>query len=364
MGVGPNGALDTPQTETAAEPRTKDGARVDVRRWKVISLLDAHISYRFWKVGAIFDVFFKDTHNINHETMSWKFRGTTDNYQPHPKVVRHLLETLEQYAETLPQDHVVRSIFRPTELPKLQMALHGRITIAGEGTFHGYSTFSVHANRVFGSVNKRSRFDLVEIAIPEVAGGGIANSPRLLRISPDVAVAKVLGIVTVTEQCNETCIMIVNFLRKVSSTDNDKKVLQSAANICRSFGNFYIGKAEPTWIAAYPLHTLKAPVLALPTYTDDTVYFVFPLQFISRDRWKEDPTSARPFGAVSGLMPIEPMIVTLEPEYTCEDSDDLVDSDAADELSEAETSSLASADIDYDDRIDLDFGSETAPRRC
>lgn len=87
------------------------------------------------------------------------------------------------------------------------MSLHGHITIASTGTFEGFSTFSIYANRAYGSVKQLARFDIVEIAIPADAGGGVAENPRLLRTSPDTAIAVVVGILTVAELSNEVCIL-------------------------------------------------------------------------------------------------------------------------------------------------------------
>lgn len=322
-GIGDFGTIESePATLGQNSNRTKDGARNDVRRWRTIHCFGDQITYRVWTTGHKLELIFKNPTVINHETMSWRAAHIVNSkYRPHARLNR-LLEVLELYAATLPPEHIMQHVFDPTKQNQVELTLHDHISLTPSGVFRGFASFHIYSNRSYGTAKQRPRHDLVEIAIPRAAGGGIADSPDLLRISEDTAIAMVIGILTVSQLNQESCVLIVNFLRTIGEGSN--KTIQAASSMCGEFGNFYVGRLESTWLAAYPLQTLKSPVLGVPCGSDETTFFVFPLKYISRDRWQDNsqsplfqqPRRCRQSAAgVLGLQGIQNIIAQLEPTY-------------------------------------------------
>src|SRR3546814_16447073 len=97
----------------------------------------------------------------------------------------------------------------------IAVKLHEHIDIAASAYVHGYqATISIASTNRYGSDN-RCRYDVVEITIPEEAGGAIASARDLLRTTPDTAHALVVEIITIRHGQRETCLLQVQFFRAV-----------------------------------------------------------------------------------------------------------------------------------------------------
>jgi len=87
-----------------------------------------------------------------------------------------LKKAIEDYLHCIDSNNVLlqnmRIYLETAQKPEgFRLTLHDHINIHGEKQFSGFRKFSIHANSNFGKY-RRPRFDCVELAIEQAAGGG------------------------------------------------------------------------------------------------------------------------------------------------------------------------------------------------
>lgn len=231
-----------------------------------------------------------------YSKMAYEF----STYKPHPLVHKHLLQLLQQYCESPASDiPLLSSCFLADGSvvipPSLRIIMHPSISVDSRGYFSSYKPFDIMANGKYGKdARMRERFDVIEVTIPESAGGSIAGSTELLRFNSDTAPARVLGIFTVEFGSKDACFMVVMFFRRGISPGlrNTKKYLcasqKRGLRLFRNLIDIYYGIHEPTWIAIYPLATMTAPVLCLPDVNYSNSYVVYHMRYLHRGIWQNE----------------------------------------------------------------------------
>lgn len=281
----------------------KRDIRFEARRWRyttsaecqveragaVFQVENEFIAYQFSRHGTeiIFPTRTNGGHNYHRRPqVKAKWELVDKSMTAHPSVQRYLLQLLHEYhqrpsAPTVPA--ILDAFADPSgviDASAIQLRLHERICIHGEGLLAGMHAFHVVASGNFGQTsNRRKRYDTVEITIPRDAGGPIASSSELLRSTEECAFARVLGIVTVQFGEQEECFLYVMFFRRLSSTAG---IARNFANTVRAFPDVLLGKPCEHWVAVYPLLTVRGPALAVPVDSTTDTAIVFSLEYFVR----------------------------------------------------------------------------------
>lgn len=223
-----------------------------------------------------------------------------------------LKKAIEDYLHCIESNNILlqkmRIYLETAQKPEgFRLMLHEHINIHGEKQFRGFRKFSIHANNNFGKYH-RPRFDCVELAVEQAAGGGnliylniltnshnqqnymcqliaIAGNKNLLRPSncTDRAFVHVQAIVSAWLYDHCTPFLLVRFFRKIKS----RKKAQNAAyhlSLIKLQEQIYLGDYGSFGAALYPVSTITAPALALRCQDN---FLIFPLKFFSRSRWIE-----------------------------------------------------------------------------
>lgn len=187
----------------------------------------------------------------------------------------------------------------------IAVTLHEHIDIAASAYFHGYqATISIASTNRYGSDN-RCRYDVVEITIPEEAGGPIASARDLIRPTPDSALALVVAIITIRHGQRETCLLQVQFFRAVQRVRQQRWL---ANNVLARFPLVHYGVPHPQWIALYPLVTLRAPALKIDDPYQSNHYMLYCAQYLSRGLWEDIPSQQTRLAWHLGLPRLDPTV--------------------------------------------------------
>ena len=241
-----------------------------------------YVEYRFMSCG--FDMIVQENGHRRLECIVTTF----EDYTPHPMVEKYMGELLQQYLDNVHDSEPVgpgQLEANWANIRHLKATLHSTLQISGVGNFVGYDKFSLHATSHYGKKGyHRPRYDVVEITIPRDAGGNIANSKELLRTSDDAALAKLLGIVSLSRGGQKACLLLINFLARSSKTSGQKRFNRLAVK----YRGVSYGVAKRGWIALYPIICLKRPAFSLADNSTDSGYTVFTLSFLSRFGWEDN----------------------------------------------------------------------------
>lgn len=292
FGVGQNGALSA-----LGQRPSEIGIQQYVRQWRHTGIEghDDDIVYRFRSSGI--DLDFGHSSSRLQLNTRWILRreasaSTASNdrgeYRPHPSTQKQLLTLLHQYAETATSD-VVATAFAtlPMDARNLSLTLHEFVEVAAAGYFNGYKNpITITATNRYGA-DSRPRYDVVEVTVPEDAGGQIASAKDLVRPTSDTALALVVAILTIRHGERETCLLQVQFFRAVQKTSKQKWL---ASNILARFPLMFYGTPHPQWIALYPIVTLRAPALKLEDAYQSNHYMLYTAQYMSCGLWEELPS--------------------------------------------------------------------------
>lgn len=237
--------------------------------------------------------------------MNGKKIGPGGDFKPHKLLQKYLIPALQNFVGS---EHV-----RNTQIgQQLQNFLHGRgsnqftiqihkmIQILGKGFFNNFESFTLQANAKYGTL-RRPRFDFCEIVLPQTMPDDVthqtsgfkrqlrvqltdfANSPDLLRPSTDTsntALARILGIISLSYTCKLTPLLVVQFYRKIAfPVELDMLGLK----------HVFSGISKEQWVYVTPLLTLKAPVLGIECSPSGSTYF-YTMQYLSRGNWLPLPS--------------------------------------------------------------------------
>jgi hypothetical protein len=216
-------------------------------------------------------------------------------FKPHNLVTTYLLELLLQFSR-VQNGALLSSAFqsaRSIALGNMKIALHEHILIKGEGIMEGYSDFRIYATNKYGTSKrvKKSRYDVVEVTIPRERGGNIAANDNLMRVNKDTAIARVLSIVTLQYYERELCLLFLQFMKKSFPEGRQGTFKRHVNRYLKDENNIFYGKGQRTWLALYPLITLKGPALHIKDPYHEEFGHVLPLKFICRGGWWPEATS-------------------------------------------------------------------------
>lgn len=290
---------------------------VNVRRWKRnfsdnddrpnLRNTDTSVSYKFTVRGH--PLHFREHDTSSFLTVRSRFvihpdRKTIcdqaqDNdkksyFKPHSLVTAHLLELLMQFSRVQNGALLSEAFQSPRQiaLGNMNIILHEHILIKGEGIMEGYSDFRIYATNNYGTSKvKKSRYDVVEVTIPQDCGGNIAGNDNLMRVNKDTAIARVLAIVTLQYYERELCLLFLQFMKKTFPEGRQGTFKRHVNRYLKEDSNIYYGRGQRTWLALYPLITLKGPALFIMDPYHEDYGHVLPLKFICRGGWWPEATS-------------------------------------------------------------------------
>lgn len=172
----------------------------------------------------------------------------------------------------------------PMDAANVQLILHEYVNITAQGYFNGYrGTASIAATNQDGQ-DDRDRYDAVKVTIPPETGGAIASSPDLVGPTPDSALARVLGILTIRQGERETCLLPIMFFRAVQKRQHNRLF---AEHVTSPFKHLFYASPHLQWIALYPLVTLRAPALSVAVPAHTNCFILFSAQYLSRGLWEK-----------------------------------------------------------------------------